>query len=295
MTMKTRPRGVALLMVLWLVALLTALVGGFALAARMEHLQGQVLARGVVAEQAARAGVEYGITRVGAEDLRLRWVADGRPYRWAFGDAQVEVRITDEQGKVDLNLAQADLLAALFRQFGTDPDQATHLAGAVIDWRDGDTLTQPGGGAEDADYAAAGLPYGSKDEPFESIAELQQVLGMPKGLYARVAPYLTVFSGRANPDPAFAPAEVLRAMGYDAERIVAMRRAWSPGSGAPAPLLPDGQSLGGNISGTYSIESRARLREGRVAVMRVTLRVGGNGLPGSAWTPLRWEEGASPR
>ena len=288
-------RGAALLLVLWLVALLTALVGGFALAARMEHLQGQVLARGVIADEAARAGIEYALVRVQQEDPRLRWVADGRPYRWTFGDAVDEIRITDEQGKVDLNLAQADLLAALFRQFGTDPGQAQHLAGAVIDWRDGDTLTQPGGGGEDADYAAAGLPYGSKDEPFESVAELQQVLGMPKPLYARVAPFVTVFSGRANPDPAFAPAEVLRAMGYDAERIVAQRRAWTPGSGQPPPLLPDGQSLGGNISGTYSIESRARLREGRVAVLRVTLRVGGNGLPGSAWTPLRWEEGASPR
>ena len=295
MKCRTHARGAALLLVLWLIALLTALVGGFALAARMEHLQGQVLARGVIATQAARAGIEYALVRVQEEDEHLRWVADGRPYRWAFGDATDEIRITDEQGKVDLNLAQTDLLAALFREGGADPDQSTKLAGAVIDWRDGDTLTQPSGGAEDADYAAAGLPYGSKDEPFESVAELQQVLGMPKPLYARVAPFLTVFSGRANPDPAFAPPEVLRAMGFDAEQIVAQRRAWSPGSGAPPPLLPNGQSLVGNISGTYSIESRARLREGRVAVLRVTLRVGGNGLPGSAWTPLRWEEGASPR
>ena len=295
MTRARHARGAALLLVLWLIALLTALVGGFALAARMEHLQGQVLERGVIATQAARAGIEYGLVRVQQEDPRLRWVADGRPYRWAFGDAVDEIRITDEQGKVDLNLAQTDLLSALFRGAGADPDQAMKLAGVVIDWRDGDTLTQPSGGAEDADYAAAGLPYGSKDEPFESVAELQQVLGMPKSLFARVAPFLTVFSGRSNPDPAFAPPEVLRAMGFDADQIVAQRRAWTPGSGAPPPLLPNGQSLVGTVSGTYSIESRARLREGRVAVLRVTLRVGGNGLPGSAWTPLRWEEGASPR
>ncbi|NUS37664.1 MAG: general secretion pathway protein GspK [Lysobacter sp.] len=290
-----RARGAALLLVLWLIALLTALVGGFALGARIEHLQGQVLARGVVAQQAARAGIEYAIVRVGSEDPRWRWLADGRPYRWQYGDARVEVRITDEQGKVDLNLASLDLIAALFRQLGTDPQQAQQLAGEVLDWRDADTLTQPGGGAEDADYAAAGLPYGSKDEPFESVAELEQLLRMPKDLYARAAPFLTVYSGRANPDPAFAPPEVLAAMGYDPERIIALRRAWMPDSGQPAPLLPDGQSLVGNNSGTYSIESRAQVRGGRVAVLRVTLRVGGNGLPGSAWTPLRWEEGASPR
>ena len=50
-----KARGAALLLVLWLVAMLTALVGSFALAARTEHLQGQVLARGVEAQALARA------------------------------------------------------------------------------------------------------------------------------------------------------------------------------------------------------------------------------------------------
>ena len=290
-----RARGAALLLVLWLIALLTALVGAFALSARIEHLQGQVLARGVAATQAARAGVEYAVARVASDDPRWRWLADGRPYRWPFGDTEVEVRIVDEQGKVDLNLASADLLAALLRGAGAEQAQAARLAAAVLDWRDGDSLTQAGGGAEDADYAAAGLPYGAKDEPFESVAELQQVLGMPKPLYARVAPFLTVYSGRAIPEPAFAAPEVLAAMGYDAAQVLAQRQAWTPASGQPGPTLPDGTSLVGYNSGTYSIESRARLRTGRGAVLRVTLRVGGNGVPGSAWTPLRWEEGASPR
>jgi general secretion pathway protein K len=290
-----QPRGAALLLVLWLIALLTALVGAFALSARIEHLQGQVLARGVAADQAARAGIEYAVVRVGSDDPRWRWLADGRPYRWNFGDARVEVRVVDEQGKVDLNLASAELLTALFRGAGAEPQQAGRLAAAILDWRDGDDLTQVGGGAEDRDYAAAGLPYGAKDEPFESVAELQQVLGMPKPLYARVAPFLTVYSGRAIPDPAFAASEVLAAMGYDAARVLAQRGAWDPASGQPAPTLADGTPLVGYNSGTYSIESRARLRTGRVAVLRATLRVGGNGVPGSAWTPLRWEEGASPR
>ncbi|HVI25852.1 MAG TPA: type II secretion system minor pseudopilin GspK [Xanthomonadaceae bacterium] len=288
-------RGAALLLVLWLVALLTALVGAFALSARVEHLQGQVLSRGVAAAEAARAGVEYAVVRVGSDDQRWRWLPDGRPYRWDFGNARVEVRIVDEQGKVDLNLASADLLAALFRGAGAEQAQAARLAAAVLDWRDGDDLAQPGGGAEDRDYAAAGLPYGAKDEPFESVAELQQVLGMPKPLYARVEPFLTVYSGRALPDPAFAQSAVLAAMGYDAQAVLAQRRAWNPASGQPGPTLSDGSSLVGYNSGTYSIESRARLRTGRSAVLRATLRVGGNGVPGSAWTPLRWEEGASPR
>ena len=58
-----RVGGAALLLVLWLIVLLTALVGGFAMVARVERLQGQVLVRGLAAHGAARAGVEYALTR----------------------------------------------------------------------------------------------------------------------------------------------------------------------------------------------------------------------------------------
>ena len=57
-------RGAALLLVLWLIVMLTAVVGAFALIARVEYLQGRVLSHGVIADQAARAGLEYAMTRV---------------------------------------------------------------------------------------------------------------------------------------------------------------------------------------------------------------------------------------
>lgn len=293
-----KARGAALLLVLWLVALLTALVGSFALAARTEHLQGQVLARGSEADALARAGVEYAVWRMTQEDRRLRWVADGRAYRWDPGAlsprGEVSLRIVDEQGKVDLNVAEGALLAALFEATGSARAEAAAIAAAILDWRDVDQLGQPEGGAEDRDYAAAGRPYGAADAPFASVAELEQVLGMTPRLFAQVAPSLTVFSGRPVPDPAFASGPVLAALGYDPDAVRARREAWSPDSGAPPPQLTAGQPLVADNSGTYSIESRARVR-GRTAVLRVVVRSGGNGLPGSAWTALRWEEGASPR
>jgi len=288
-------RGVALLLVLWLVALFAALVGGFARTAQMERLQGSVLRDGVVAGEAARAGVEYALVRVNADDRRLRWVPDGRDNAWHFGDADVSVRIVDEMGKVDLNAAQSPLLAALFRQVGVAPGDADRIAGAIIDWRDPDSLIQVSGGAEDDDYAAAGRPYGAKDAPFESIAEVEQVLGMTPAIYAKVEPFLTVFSGNDTPDASYAAPEVLAAMGLDANGIVAQRNRWDPASGQPPPVLPDGQSLSDGGTGTYSIWSRARLRNGRGTVLHAIVRSGGNGLPGSAYTALQWEEGTSPQ
>jgi general secretion pathway protein K len=291
----THARGAALLLVMWLIALLAALVGGFAMSARVEYLQGRVLSRGLVAEQAARAGIEYALVRLADADPRRRWLPDGRGYEWEFGEAQVQVEVIDENGKVDLNTAQPPLLSGLLRVAGTEPQEADRLAGAIVDWRDPDVLSQPAGGAEDGDYAAAELPYGAKDSAFETLAELQAVLGMTPQLYARLVPHLTVFSGRVMPDPAFASAEVLAAMGLDAEAIIAQRRSWNPASGQPPPVIVGGGSLVDASSGTYSIRSRARLRDGREALLRVVVRSGGTGMPGMAYLPLQWEEGTSLR
>jgi general secretion pathway protein K len=277
-------RGAALLLVLWLIAMLTAVVGAFALTARIEYMQGRVLSRGVVAEQAARAGLEYAMTRVVDIDPLRQWLPDGREYPWRFGDAEIVVTIVDESGKVDINGADLDLLAALIQAVGIERQQARNIAAAIMDWRDPDTLTQAEGGAEDADYSGDERPYGAKDAPFETAAELQLVLGMTPELFEKLAPHVTVYSGQGRPAEQYASAEVLQALGVDPERTLAERRR---------PRQPgETGALVGVGTGTYSIDSRARLRDGRVSVLRAVVRAGNSGLPGSVYTPLRWEEGA---
>ena len=274
--MRRTQRGAALLLVMWLILLLGGLVAGYAAAARIESIQGNGLARATAATEAARAGVEYAAARVFDPDPARRWAADGRGYRFGFDGAQVDIAVRDEAGKIDLNAANHELLLGLFVALGESRDTATRLAGAIMDWRDADGMTQPAGGAEDGDYAAAGLAWGAKDAPFETVAELEQVLGMRPALYASAAPHLTVYTGSAMPDAASADGIVQQAMGV--QRVPAVD---------PAALPPAG-------SGTYSIDSRARLADGRRAHLSVILRVGGNGLPGSAYTPLQWLDGEAP-
>lgn len=282
MTRRAMQRGVALILVMWLIALLAGLAGAFAWAAQSEKLAEHGLSRGLAAQQAARAGIEYAIMQVQRNDRR-RWAPDGRTYHWRFGNAQVDVEIDDESGKVDLNLADHTLLSQLLIECGTPRDQAPRLAGAIIDWRDPDSLSQVAGGAEDADYASSELPYGAKDAMFSTVAEVEQVLGMTPQLYAKLAPFLTVYGGRAQPDPRFAKSEVLRAMHMDPER--------QPGHGMPNPTPPE-LVIG---SGTYSIASRAQMADGSRALLRVVAQPGAARLPGAAYSVLRWEEGAMPR
>lgn len=283
-----RVRGAALVLVLWLVALLTALIGAFALNARVEYMQGQVLADGMVLQQDARAGLEYAISRLDGSPTQPGWQADGRAYRWRFDGVSVEIRIVDETGKVDLNVADVELLGALLRQLGVEAGRDVRVAGAIVDWRDSDDASPPGGGAESADYAAAGLPYPAKNRPFETLAELQRVLGVDEALYRKLLPNVTIYSRRSRPQTRFAPAPVLAAMGLDAQTVIAAREGASlPDGSQPAPV-----SQG---SGTYSIESRARLEQGREAVVRAVVRTGASSLPGAAYSVLRWREGAGDR
>lgn len=284
---RRRARGAALVLVLWLTMLLATLIVAFTLTAGVESMQGKVLSKGAAAQEIARAGVEYALVRVGERDPAAQWLPDGRLYLWDYAGNTVAIRIVDETGKVDLNQAEAPLLSALVRAVGGDPATADGLAAAIIDWRDSDPLTQPAGGAEDPDYAAAGLPYGAKDAPFESVAEVEQVLGMTPDLYARLEPSLTLFSGRPQPDPTYAQTPVLVALGLDPAEYEARRRR-------NVPAIP-GQALVGGGTGTYSIESHVRTPEGRDATLRTVVRAGGGPVPGSVYTTLRWEEAAAPR
>jgi general secretion pathway protein K len=281
-----RNRGAALLLVLWMLVLLTGLVVVFASTARTESLQGRYLARSTAARYLAEAGVEIAALRLSSGDPSKSWLPDGRPYEFTFEGAQIEVRVRDESGRVDLNAAAPELLAELVKAVGGDPVKAPAIGAAIQDFRDGDNLLSPGGGAEDGEYAAAGLPYGAKDRAFESVTELQQVLGVDGELYRKLAPHVTINTGLARPEAVYASEEVLRAMGLsplELGTILAGRQPVAPGM----PVAP----LAGSGTGTYSISSRATRPDGTRAVVHATVRLGATTGLGQLYTPLAWRVG----
>ena len=288
-------RGVAFVVVLWLLALVTILLGSFALLARSEGLQARHLADTTQGRYAAEAGVNRAVFALAAPDPLVRWTPDGRTYSLDYAGAKIEIQVIDESGKLDINAAELPLLQGFLIASGLEMDQADALAAAIIDWRDPDDLVTTNG-AEDAEYEAAGLPYGPKNALFDTLSELQQVLGMNHDLFQRIAPSLTIHSGMSMPNMAFAPAAVLQALpGLDpflVEQLVAQRELFDPTTGGAPPTLPDGSPLvaqGG--SGTYTVRSRATLANGAWTQLDTTVRLGGAALSGLAYTVLRWQEG----
>jgi general secretion pathway protein K len=293
---RARQRGIAFVLVLWVIAMLSILLGSYSLIARTENLQSRHLFDTTQARYAAEAGLNLAVYELRKSDPTQRWVADGRPYRFAYNDAEIEIEMTDDSGKIDINAADDATMENLFAANGVAPDQAAALAAAVHDWKDSDDLEQPSG-AELPEYKAAGLSYGPKNAPFDTVSELQQVLGMNYALYSRLEPALTIYSGRSTPSAAYAPLEVLESMpGMTpelAQQILQQRQSMDPTDLAGAGIqLPDGTSLvagGGGL--TYSVKSRAKLPNGASTTLDATIRMGGVSSAGRPYVILRWRDG----
>jgi general secretion pathway protein K len=287
--MKLRARrqsGAALLLVLWVLVLLTGTTAVFALGARTEALQGRALSRSADARYAAEAGIEVAAFHMLNPDGDARWVPDGRPIDFDWGGQKLRVRVVDESAKLDLNIASPELLAALMQALGADFERSRRIAGAIADWRDGDDLLNAEGGAEDPQYAAAKLPYGAKDRPFETLSELRLVLGMDPVLFEKMRPYVTLYSGLARPNPAYAGKPVLQALGLDEAQVtdfLGQRENAQAGAGT-GPITAQG-------SGTYSISSRATRPDGTRVQIQAAIRVGGGGGFGQLYLPLSWRVG----
>lgn len=295
-----RARGIAFILVLWVIAMLSILLGSFAMIARTENLQSRHLFDTTRARYAAEAGLNLAVYELRKNDPAERWVGDGRPYTFGYGDAELDVRITDESGKFDLNSAAQSgdpaQLIHLFVSRGVEQDRAETLADAVLDWVDPDEDTRLKG-AELAQYRAAGLAYGPRNAPFDTVSELQQVLGMNYPLYQQLEPALTIYSGLSTPSEAFASAEVLVAMGCTPEQaadLVRQRQAISAAELAASGLVGcDGITplVAGGGGLTYSVKSRAKLPNGASTTLDATIRMGGISTGGRPFVILRWRDG----
>jgi len=286
-------RGIALVLVLWVLLLLTIITGSFALMARMDSLEAHSLLSGVQARLSAEAAVNLAVLALRDPDDETRMLADGRVYSQVLDGVVIEVSATDERGKLDINSSDEPTLVNLFTGHGMELSDAEFLAAAVMDWRDNDEQERANGAEEDA-YMAAGLQVGPANRPFMMTQELLQVIGMPFELFRRIEPGITVHSRASAPDPAFAPVEALMALPditYDeAVNFVKERNSQLPGESLGTEL-PNGVVVMEQGRGvTYSIKARATLPNGVWEKLEATIRLGGN-RSGNPYRVLRWREG----
>ncbi|OGP65335.1 MAG: hypothetical protein A2170_08415 [Deltaproteobacteria bacterium RBG_13_53_10] len=193
-------RGVALIMVIWVVSILSVMALEFSFAMRTEVN----IARNFKEEAQLCAIAEGGIQRAVTElvykhDLRVQqmkrtlkpeetptekreWLADGRPYVIPFGEKNCEIRIMSEGGKVNINTVSEATLRRIVGQLGVDGEKRDTIVDSILDWRDPDDLYHING-AEKEYYQSLKEPYEPKNGNLDSIEELLLVRGVTGPLF----------------------------------------------------------------------------------------------------------------
>jgi general secretion pathway protein K len=288
-------RGVALVIVIWVSMLMLVIASTFIFERRTEAMVVRNSVSLARAEAAADAAVQRGIYEMYRSDNPPdRWQRDGTPHDWTFDGIPIRVELRDESAKIDLNTAADPLLRGLLVQAGLNDEEAPKVLDAILDWRDQDSLKRPNG-AEEADYAAAGLTYKPANAPFQAIEELQLVLGMRAEVYRRLAPNITVFSRQPGVNPTLASREVLLAIpGVTADIVDAYiaRREEARAANLPLPTLPQAAGFATGNTMVASVRATAHLDDGAVFTREAVALL--RPVPRKPVTFVAWRETTAP-
>ncbi|OIO77730.1 MAG: hypothetical protein AUJ86_07820 [Hydrogenophilaceae bacterium CG1_02_62_390] len=196
-----KQRGVALLAILLVVAIVTVLAVGIA------HSN---MVRLGLTERRQESAQAWHIWQAGVEWSRdiLRQDARRNSYDypgefWARGirdypaeDGKLSGIMIEQQGLFNLNnlaphgqTSEPDV--AVFRRLLTRLGLDPALADTLTDWLDSDHVARPGG-SEDATYIAIQPPYRAANRAMNHLTELYWVKGYDAAIVDRLRPYVTV-------------------------------------------------------------------------------------------------------
>lgn len=281
-----RDEGIALVSVLWVLVLLSSVAGATVLAARTNATVSRNLIDTSSTRNLAEGAVHLAVLNLYRADAG-RWKGDGTRHQLSVGDTSVDVSAVNESGKVDLNFATAEMLRRLLAAAGADDKRALEIASAILDWRDSDDLHRLNG-AEARAYKSRRLDYGPANANFDSVEELQYVLGMDRVLFDKLHSSITVHSGQAGINLAAATPLVLWAisnLSKDSDGDVAalpeeVLQEYSRGTIARSVKRNFIARVPGNV---YSVMAEATSGSGAVARISAIVRL----ETGSGHSPFR--------
>jgi general secretion pathway protein K len=279
-------RGVALVFVLWVTALLAILAASFTFRtgtqARIARNQYDHARAGALAD----AGVSMAILGILDRQQDRSWRLDGSVRELSYGGGKIRLRLQDEAGKIDLNYAPPAVLAELLR-IATGEENGPALADDIAEWKRNRLAQWRGSEAQ---------PSQALSEPFLAVEELREVPGFTRSIYERVVPFVTVLSRSARIDPLSAPSEVLQSLpGADprvVDAYVAARRENGPDPALRPALSGLEPYLTNQETGQYiSIVSEASAPPDGLFVRDATVSLLAAG--GQPFRFVAWREGGA--
>jgi len=199
-------RGIALLLVLWIITLLTVICAEFSWTMRTETVIAGNFKEGEQAYYAAEAGINKTIVELmknlnqpatsipeeESEEIQEAplWEPGLEKIRFSFEEYACEVTIEDENNKLSINafLREAKknptrLKALLEQKIGLEGEERDTVADSMIDWWDADQNITGVNGAERDYYLSLDEPYECRDGDLPVIEELLLVKGVTEQIY----------------------------------------------------------------------------------------------------------------
>jgi general secretion pathway protein K len=226
LTLPSRPisnqAGFALIAVIWSLGLITllgtAVIVGARYRTRVTSDYASVAAATIAAESAVNLGIVAVLTPPARRNLKFPLTC-----RMPGGERAL-ITVEEETGKIDLNAATPDILSHFFSALTLDQSAGTRIAARIAAFR------KPVDDQSNSIVAQSAKP--SASPRFKTILQLDQIDGIPPSLFRRALPFLTVRSGRQEPDKVAASPELRKLLNLE-----------PPQPTAPARGLPDSGSL----------------------------------------------------
>jgi general secretion pathway protein K len=192
----TSNRGVALIVVMIAVFVLSMLAGAFAYSMKVETKLAMNANNQADLEWIGRSGVEYARWMVGQtmscpyDALNQKWaggpggtcdtngpLAEAGLTDIPVGNGFFTVKITDLERKVNVNVADQRTLDQIMRVVGGDADTGPEIVDGILDWIDRDDNPHVNG-AESSYYEGLTPPYNPKNGPLDDLSELLLIKGV---------------------------------------------------------------------------------------------------------------------
>ncbi|MBI1911051.1 MAG: general secretion pathway protein GspK [Deltaproteobacteria bacterium] len=188
-------RGIALVVVLWVLALLMIIATELVYTVRVDSKSAANFSDETGAQAQVAAGINIGLTEISVpykfvvldSEGSVRFIRQQddkeKPERaFDLGEGRFKYVIEDESGKLNLNTASREIIVNLLRNSGISGSALDTLVDSIIDWRD-DNHEHHLNGAEDDFYNSLPKPYGAKDGPFDTVEEVLLVKGMSPEIF----------------------------------------------------------------------------------------------------------------
>lgn len=231
-------KGVALIIVLWVITLLIVTIFAFTVMVRTEVFSTITFKERMENKYLAEAGMNRAILEIFCRNANKNntvnlettqvYSTDGSFHLGQVGEGHYQFAVMDESGKININLLTdktAIMLNNLLVNLDVEKSRADIIVDSILDWKDADDL-QRLQGAETEYYMSLPDPYKAKDANFDNLEELMLVRGMTREiLYGSegrpgLIKYLTVHSSSATVNIHSASLEVLKAIPLMTDNLI---------------------------------------------------------------------------